>query len=85
MLEIEVDLADDRFDVTFDPGRVSAADLLRTIKGLDYEPELVETPTEPTVVAERIDTATLPEDLRALFAKAKAEKKPVLVEFSGPG
>ena len=85
MHEIGVDLADDRFEVTFDPDRVSAADFLRTIRGLDYEPELVEPPTEPTVVAERIDTATLPEDLRALFVKAKAEDRPVLVEFSGPG
>lgn len=85
MLEIEVDLADDRFDVTFDPDRASAADFLRTIKGLDYEPELVEAPTGPTVVVERIDTATLPEDLRSLFAEARTDRKPVLVEFSGPG
>lgn len=85
MLEIEVDLADDRFDVTFDPERVSVADFLRTIRNLDYEPELVEVPTEPTAVAERIDTAKLPGDLRSLFAEAKTDRKPVLVEFSGPG
>ena len=71
--------------MTFDPARVSAADLLRTIESLDYEPELVEAPTDPTVVAERIDPAGLPEDLRASFAKARAEGKRVLVEFSGPG
>jgi len=71
--------------VTFDPDLVSVDDFLRTIRDLDYEPELVEAPTEQTVLAERIDTASLPEDLRALFAEAKAEDKPVLVEFSGPG
>ena len=85
MHEIEVDLADDRFDVTFDRGRVSTADLLRTIRDLDYEPELVEAPGEAAVAAEAIDPASLPESMEALFAQAKSQDKPVLVEFSGPG
>ena len=80
-----VDLADDRFDVTFDSSLVSSPDLLRTIRDLDYEPELVDPPGEHAVVAERIDPMSLPEDLQALFAQAKAKDKPVLVEFSGPG
>ncbi len=71
--------------MTFDPSLASAADLLRTISALDYEPELVDAPGAPSVVAERIDPASLPEDLQALFAQAKAKDKPVLVEFSGPG
>ena len=85
MHAIEVHLADDRFDATFDPTRVSVVELLRTIRDLGYEPALVEAPTEPTVVAERIDTAALEEDLRALFAEARAKQKLLLVEFSGPG
>ena len=80
-----VDLADDRFDVRFDPNRVSAADLLRTIRDLDYEPEVVEAPSDPVVIAERVDVASLPDSLGELFEQAKKTGRPVLVEFSGPG
>ncbi len=82
-----VDLADDRFDVAFDPALVSVDGFLGAIRDLGYEPEVVDAPAERTVVADRIDLdgATLPEDLRALFVEAEAEDKPVLVEFSGPG
>jgi copper chaperone CopZ len=83
--EIEVDLADDRFDITFDPELVSVPDFLRTIRKLDYEPLLVDAPAESAVVAERIAPDSLPDDLRALFAQAKAQNKLLLVEFSGPG
>ena len=71
--------------MTFDSSRVSSADLLSTIRGLDYEPELVTAPVERVVAAERIDPTSLPEDLQALFAQAQAKDKPVLIEFSGPG
>ncbi len=85
MHEIEVDLADDRFDVAYDPSLVSVEDLLTTIRSLDYEPQTVDAPSEPAVVLERIDPTSLPEDLRTLFVEARAKDKPVLVEFSGPG
>ena len=82
-----VDLADDRFDVTFDSTLVSVADVLGAIRDLGYDPEVVDTPVVRTAVADRIDldAATLPDDLRALFVEAAAKDKPVLVEFSGPG
>ena len=64
---------------------MSAVDLLRTIRDLDYEPMIVEAPSEPVVVAERIDTTSLPEDLAELFGRARDLGQPVLVEFSGPG
>ena len=59
--------------------------MLRTIRDLDYEPELVDAPTEQAVAANRVDPNSLPGDLGSLFAEAKAKSKPVLIEFSGPG
>lgn len=45
----------------------------------------MEAPSQPAVVLARVDPAALPADLQALFAEAKKQDKPVLVEFSGPG
>ena len=59
--------------------------MLRTISDLDYEPEVVDEPTEKTVLADRIDATSLPEKLTSLFAEARATNKPVLIEFTGPG
>jgi hypothetical protein len=64
---------------------VSTADLLRTIRDLDYEPKIVDTPSAPVVVADRIDVASLPGSLGELFGNAMDQGRPVLVEFSGPG
>lgn len=85
MHEIEVDLADDRFDVAYDPSLVSVERLLETIGALDYKTEVVDAPGERRTVADRIDPSLLPDDLQSLFAEAKTKSKPVLVEFSGPG
>lgn len=87
MLVVDVDLADDRFDVTYDPSRIAAEDLLGSIRELGYEPELVlaaEPPTDPDPAAP-MDLAQLPEDLATLFARARQTGKPVLLQFSGPG
>jgi len=83
--EIRVDLADDRFDLTFDADQVSLATLVETIRDLDYKPEVVDAPGALAAVAERIDLELLPEEMQAVFVEAKLEKKFVLVEFSGPG
>ncbi len=85
MRKVEVDLADDRFDVAFDHDMVSVAGLLRTIRDLDYAPEVVRAPSGHAVVSDQIDLASLPEDMQALFFEAKARRKYLLVEFSGPG
>jgi hypothetical protein len=82
--QIQVDLADDRFDITYDPDRVTVADFLRTIRALDYEPKVADRPSKQTVVQERIDPASLPGNSRAWFTEAKTKNKILLVEFSGP-
>jgi hypothetical protein len=64
---------------------VAVADILRTIRDLDYEPKVVDKPATQVVLADRIDPASLPAELSSLFAAAKAANKPVLLEFSGPG
>lgn len=82
-----MDLADDRFDVTYDPSEVAAEDLLGSIRELGYEPELViaaEPATDPDPAAP-MDLAQLPRDLATLFARARQTGKPVLLQFSGPG
>jgi len=58
---------------------------MRAIRDLDYAPEIVVTPSERTALLDYIDTATLPTGLRTVFVEAKAESKPIIVEFSGPG
>jgi hypothetical protein len=82
---VEVDLADDRFDIAFDPKRASVEGMLRAIRKLDYQPAVVAAPTEKTVVAERVEAGDLPADMRRLLGEAKASNKLLLVEFTGPG
>ena len=82
-----MDLADDRFDVIYDPNKINPEGLLGSIRELGYEPELViatEPESEPATTGE-LDLAQLPEDLAALFARARQTGKPVLLQFSGPG
>ena len=67
---VEADLANDRFDVTFDPEHVTVAVLLERIRLLGYEPEVVERPAETTVPATRLEPSSLPEELGALLADA---------------
>jgi hypothetical protein len=81
---VEVDLADDRFDIAFDPKRASVEGMLRAIRKLDYQPAVVAAPTEKTVVVERIEASDMPADIRRLWSEALASNKPLLVEFSGP-
>jgi hypothetical protein len=82
---VRVDLKDDRFDVTHDPA-VAVATLLAAIEKLGYRPEVVATgrtrDEEPSV---QVSLSRLPEGLRSLFARARAEDKLVLLHFTGPG
>jgi hypothetical protein len=82
---VEVDLADDRFDIAFDPKRASVESMLRAIRKLDYQPAVVDAPTEQAVVVDRIEVGDMPADMRRLWSEAKASNKLLLVEFSGPG
>ena len=86
MLDVRVDLADDRFDVTYSAAQVGVKQLLETVRGLGYDPEVVTTRTGVTEdTVERVDLSLLPKSLADVFAQAKAAGKPVLVHFTGPG
>ena len=71
--------------MAFDPDVASVEQMLRTIRSLDYEPEVVDRPTPRGPASERIDPAGLPGDLRELLRTAEIEGRPLLVQFSGPG
>lgn len=64
---------------------MTTADLLRAIRDLDYEPEVVAGPSQVAALAESVDVATLPESFGALFDEAEARGRAVLIEFTGPG
>ncbi len=83
---MQVDLEDDRFDVTYNPREVSSDTLLEAVRKLDYTPQLV-TRAEGggEAPADQVDAAQLPKELAALFAKARESNKVVLLKFSGPG
>lgn len=85
MQAVAVDLASDRFDVTFDPGVVEVEAILAAIRALDYRPEVVTKPAQERVVLDRVDVAELPAAVADLMAGAQDASKPVLLEFSGPG
>lgn len=79
---------DDRFDVTFDPGRTSVEDMLRAIRAIDFEPTVVARPgagADAGTGLTRVDVAKLPADLSAMFARAADAERRVLLHFSGPG
>jgi hypothetical protein len=85
VLSVEVDLADDRFDVRHDPGRIGASTLLATVRRLGYSPEIVEHGAARPAELERVDLALLPAGLQQLFATSRATRKPVLLDFFAPG
>ncbi len=81
-----MDLEKDRFDVTYDAGRVAINALLDAIRKLEYEPVVVEsTPGTSKSGTTQVDLGALPEELAKLFGEARDASKPVLLQFSGPG
>ena len=86
MLELTVTLADDRFDIRFDPARVSAERLCETVRELGYSPQLLQAGEAPaSATVERIDPSALPLRLRRRLDEARASGKLLLLDFSGPG
>ncbi len=80
------DLEDDRFDITYHSRQTTPESLLAAIRLLDYEPEIVETPSATgQVKSDRIDLERLPQPMADTFADARRSKKPILVRFEGPG
>ena len=82
---MQVDLKDDRFDVTYSPAKVNVEQLLKTVRDLGYQPKIVERKVAVTETLERVNTSALPKSLAAVFARAREAHKPVLVHFTGPG
>ena len=91
MQDVRVDLEDDRFDITYSPAKVNLEQLLETVRGLGYEPRVVETNAVETKVGaneattEQVDLSALPRSLADVFVQARKAGKPVLVHFTGPG
>ena len=86
MNDVQVDLADDRFDLRYDPTRVSPEAMLAAVRGLGYEPELVEGARElPPAKSSHVEPSSLPEEIRASFHRAAREDRPVLLDFWSPG
>ena len=81
VLELRVALADDRFDVRYDPKRVTTDQMLEAVSALGYSPEIVTGVAPSEAPTERLDTAALPD----VFAEAARENRPVLLDFFGPG
>ena len=86
MKDVQVDLSDDRFDITYDPTDASPGDFLEVIEKLEYDPEVV---TSPRIggkgAVSRIDPGVLPAEISEVFAEARRAEKPILFRFSGPG
>ncbi len=81
-----MDLGDDRFDVRYDPRRVSPEKMLETVGALGFKAEVVAKPPEaPTPGTGRVALDTLPTPLQALFDRAHREGRPVLLDFFAPG
>lgn len=85
MRAVAVDLADDRFDVRYDPASVDPARILNAVRELGYEPELVAGGPAPRPELARVDPSLLPADLRELFASSRKIHRPVLLDFFAPG
>ena len=85
MQAVAVDLADDRFDITFDGAVIAREDMIASIKAVGFEAVVVPKPEAPTATLASVDTSVLPDDLRQLLAKARTDNKLVLLRFTGPG
>ena len=79
-----MDLADDRFDVRFDPALADANALLDVVRALGYAPEIVARSAQGLAELERVDVALLPKGMQQLFARSRAIRAPVLLDFFAP-
>ena len=81
-----MDLGDDRFDLVYDPQRISTDRMLEAVRELGYAPAIVEKPSTPVPeAAQAVDPARLTSELQYLLAEARRTEKPVLLDFTGPG
>ena len=80
-----MDLADDRFDVRYDPEFADANALLDAVRALGYAPEIVTKGAPARAELQRVDAALLPGGLQQLLARARATRTPILLDFFAPG
>lgn len=81
-----MDLKDDRFDVRYDSRRVSPDRMREVVQALGFKAEMVDKPSGASEAATaRVDPASLPPPLAALFARARREGRLVLLDFTAPG
>ena len=84
--KLDVDLEEDRFDVRYDPRRVTPARMTQAVRALGFGAEVVAKPSGiPRPGVQRVDPDSLPAPLQALFHKAQREDRPVLLDFFAPG
>jgi hypothetical protein len=83
---LDVDLKDDRFDLRYDPRRLSPDRMLEAVRTLGFEGKVVDKPSGASQTATaRVDPAALLPPFAALFARARREGRQVLLDFSAPG
>lgn len=78
-------MADDRFDIRYDPARASPERMLETVRAMGYRPEIVQKGSSAPRLPSRVEPSELPATLQALLAEAARDRKPVLFEFHAPG
>jgi hypothetical protein len=83
VLRVEADRADDRFDVAYEPERLSPEVILATVRALGYEPALVAR-SERAAPKQRVDASKLPAELQAAFARSRQTGVPLLFDFFAP-
>lgn len=82
---VQVDLTDNRFDVTFEPQIVTMGDLLAAVAATGFTPEIVATALSSGQSKQAVlNSNALPEDLQHLIRDAKTRKRLILLHFTGP-
>jgi len=85
---VKVDLADDRFDVSYTSDGTTPESLLTTVRNLGFECRIVVVKMsgpDAAVPVQSIDLQRLPGEFAALFLEARRTDKPVLLDFGSPG
>ncbi|MBX3461233.1 MAG: hypothetical protein KF696_14910 [Planctomycetes bacterium] len=69
----------------YDPARVGVEAMFAAIEREGFKGRVVPAPTSLRPEGLKLDVATLPADLKQLFADAAAQDRRVLVDIHGPG
>ena len=81
-----MDLADDRFDVTYESKNMTQGEILDVITEAGYAPEIVDPPrSDKAPATSNVDLSQLPAELKEVFTEARRTRTLVLLDFTGPG